>query len=121
MIRIESAVLASVLAFAALSLPACGGAPPLPPTVADAEGAIRTARELGAPTDPQGSLHLNLAQEELDKAKKLFSGGDPKNGDLQVARASADADLALAEARLAQSRAQTQQVMDQAKIIKAQR
>jgi hypothetical protein len=99
---------------------ACGGAPPPPPTMASAEAGIRAARELGAQSDPQGALHLSLAQEEVDKAKKLLTDGDAKSADLVLARAAADADLALAEARAAQSRAQTQQVVDQVKLLKAQ-
>jgi hypothetical protein len=120
---VKAALIASSLffgAFGVLVLSACGGAPPPPPTMANAEASIRAARELGAQSDPQGALHLSIAQEEVDKAKKLFTDGDPKNGDLVLARASVDAELALAEARAAQSRAQTQQVMDQAKLIKAQ-
>src|ERR1700722_20834968 len=92
---------------------ACGGAPPPPPTMASAEAGIRAARELGAQSDPQGALHLSLALEEVEKAKKLISDGDAKTADLVLARAAADADLALAEARAAQSRLQTQQVVDQ--------
>jgi hypothetical protein len=88
--------------------------------VADAEANLRAAKELGAAADPQGALHMNLAQEELDKAKKLLQSGDAKNGDLTVARAAVDAELALAEARAVQSRAQTQQVLDQIKLVKAQ-
>jgi hypothetical protein len=118
--RIETAIVLSALSFGALSLPACGGTPAPPPTVANAEAGIRAARELGAPSDPQGALHLSLAQEELDKAKKFYTSGDPKNGDLVLGMASADADLALAEAKAAQSRAQTQQVLDQIKLIKTQ-
>jgi hypothetical protein len=88
--------------------------------MASAEAGIRAAQELGAQSDPQGALHLSLAQEELNQAKKLYNDGDAKNADLVLARASVDAELALAEARAAQSRAQTQQVLDQAKLIKAQ-
>lgn len=117
---VEAVALLSLSPLGALLLCACGGAAPPPPTVATAEADIRTAHELGAQTDPQGSLHLRLAQEELDKAKKLYADGDGKNGDLVLAMASVDAELALAEAREAQSRAQTQQLMDQVKMIKAQ-
>jgi hypothetical protein len=112
--------LLSLVPFGAFVLSACGGAPPPPPTLANAEASIRAAHELGAQSDPQGALHLSLAQEEVDKAKKLYADKDPKNGDLALARAAADADLALAEAKEAQSRAQTQQVVDQVKLLKAQ-
>jgi hypothetical protein len=117
---IEAAAVLFAVSFGAFSLPACGGTPVPPPTVANAEAGIRAARELGAPQDPQGALHLSLAQEELEKAKKLYTSGDPKNGDLVLGMAAADADLALAEAKAAQSRTQTQQIMDQAKLLKAQ-
>lgn len=106
-----------VLSFALYTFPglvACGSAPPPPASVASAEERIRNARELlGADADPQGRLHLSLAQEELDKAKKLITDGDGKSADLVLSRASVDADLALAEAREAQARAKAQQAQDQ--------
>jgi hypothetical protein len=110
--------LSVVMSFAVLGA-ACGGAAPPPPTMASAEAGIRAAREVGAPSDPQGALHLSLAQEELDKAKKLYADGDAKTGELVLARAAVDAELALAEAHAAQSRAQTQQAVDQVKLLKA--
>lgn len=118
---IEAVALVSMMQCGAALSSGCGGAATPPPTLATAEADIRTAHELGAPSDPQGALHLRLAQEELANAKKLYNDGDAKNGDLVLAMASVDAELALAEAREAQSRAQTQQVMDQVKLIKAQR
>jgi hypothetical protein len=107
------------LLFTVLGQLACGSAPPPPTTVASAEASIRAAREVGAQSDPQGALHLSLAQEEFDKAKKLIADGD-KNAEFVLARASVDADLALAEARAAQARAQAQQLADQVKLLKAQ-
>jgi uncharacterized protein YqfA (UPF0365 family) len=86
--------------------------------MANAEAGIRAAREVGAQTDPQGALHLSLAQEEFDKAKALVSDGDNKHADLVLSKAEADAELAMAEAREAQARAQAQQAKDQIKMLK---
>jgi hypothetical protein len=117
---IEAVLVLSLAPFTLVGLPACGSAPPPPTTVANAEASIRAAREVGAQSDPQGALHLGLAQEELDKAKKLITDGDGKSADLVLARAAVDADLAMAEARAAQARAQAQQAQDQIKLLKAQ-
>jgi hypothetical protein len=117
---IEAVLVLSLAPFTLLALPACGSEPPPLATVANAEASIRAAREVGATADPQGALHLSLAQEELDKAKKLIADGEVKNADLVLSRANVDAELALAEARAAQSRAQAQQAQDQVKLLKAQ-
>ncbi len=86
--------------------------------MANAEAGIRAAREVGAQSDPQGALHLGLAQEEFDKAKGLVNDGDNKTADLVLSKAEADAELALAEAREAQARAQAQQAKEQVKLLK---
>jgi hypothetical protein len=116
---IEAVLVLSFAPFTLLGLPSCGSAPPPPAAVAGAEDRIRSARELlGADADPQGRLHLRLAQEELDKAKKLIADGDGRSADLVLSRAAADAELALAEAHEAQARAKAQQAQDQV-IFKA--
>jgi hypothetical protein len=117
---IEAVLVPSLAPIVLLALPACGGAPPPPPTLANTEASIRAAIEVGAQSDPQGALHLSLAQEEVNTAKKLLADKDVPSADLTLSKAAVDAELALAEARAAQSRAQTQQAQDQAKMIKAQ-
>ena len=63
--------------------------------MATAEAASRSARELGADKDPKAQLHLKLAQEQIDQAKKLMLDGDNKRADLVLQRASSDAELAV--------------------------
>jgi len=60
---------------------------------------MRAARELGAQQVPKAELHLRLAQEQVEKAKKLAADGDNERANLVLSRAHADAELALALTR----------------------
>ncbi len=93
-----------------LSLVACGSSiPPPSDKLASAEAAARSARELGADREPKAQLHLKLADEQIDQAKKLMNDGDNGRADLVLQRASADAELAvmLAKENTARSEADT--------------
>jgi len=57
---------------------------------------IHTAEEAGAAKVPQASLHLQLAKEELEKAKLLAARGEKEKADSMLLRAEADAELAVA-------------------------
>jgi hypothetical protein len=86
----------SMIAAAALSVVACGGSFK-PPTdrLASSEAAIRSARELGAEQNPQAALHVRLADEQIQSARKLMNDGENKRADLILQRASSDAELAV--------------------------
>jgi hypothetical protein len=87
-------------AFALTSLiAACSSA--LPPTqrMADAEAAERSARELGANSEPAAQLSLKLATEQIGQAKLALADGDNRKADSLLIRAKADAELAIAQAR----------------------
>ena len=71
----------------------CASAPPLR-TEASTSG-IRAAEEAGAAKIPQASLHLQLAREELDSAKKLAARGEKDKAVSMLLRAEADAELAV--------------------------
>ena len=60
---------------------------------------IRAAEEAGAGKVPQASLHLQLAKEELDRAKELASIGQKEKAQYMLFRAEADAELAVALSR----------------------
>lgn len=57
---------------------------------------IRAAEEAGAATVPQASLHLQLAKEELERAKGLAAKGEKEEAASMLLRAEADAELAVA-------------------------
>lgn len=56
---------------------------------------IRAAEEAGAAKVPQASLHLQLAKEELEKARELSTKGEKDEATSMLTRAEADAELAV--------------------------
>jgi hypothetical protein len=101
-------------------LTACGGSFP-PPTqrMADAQSAERSARELGADAEPRAQLSLKLAQDQITAAQKAISDGDNERADSLLIRAKADAELAIAQARLKDSRAVGQKAAEESAEQKA--
>lgn len=93
----QSIVLASLCACCAWG---CGASVPVPTQrMADAESAVRSARELGAASKASAQLNLKLADEQIAQAKNSVKNGDNERADLQLTRAQADAELSLALAR----------------------
>lgn len=79
---------------------ACGASIPAPTQpMADAESASRSAREVGADSQPAAKLQVKLADEQIAEAKKLIADGDNERASYVLLRARADAELALALAR----------------------
>jgi hypothetical protein len=56
---------------------------------------IRAAEEIGASDVPKAALHLQLAKEELGKAKALAANGEDEKAASMLLRAEADAELAV--------------------------
>jgi hypothetical protein len=56
---------------------------------------IRAAEEAGAAKVPQASLHLQLAREELETARRWSARGDKEQAVSMLMRAEADAELAI--------------------------
>jgi hypothetical protein len=69
------------------------------------EASIRSADAVGAGQQPQTSLHVRLAEEELAQAKRLARNGDAARAELFLQMADADASLALALTRAADAQA----------------
>jgi hypothetical protein len=67
--------------------------------MADAEAASRSAREVGADSQPAAKLQVKLADEQIAAAKALIASGDNDRASYVLLRARADAELALALAR----------------------
>jgi hypothetical protein len=98
------------------TLPLAGAcASTLPPTqrLADAESAMRSAREVGAESLPAARLEVKLADEQIAQAKALMATGDNKRADFILMRARADAELALALAREQSAAVETQKAAQQ--------
>ncbi|WP_437807274.1 DUF4398 domain-containing protein [Sorangium sp. So ce1078] len=106
-----AAVLAALLG---LVLAGCGGTVPPPnDQLAASQAAIRAADEVGAETDPQATLHLKLAREQLEKAKQLMASEDNESAMRLLERAEADAELALAIAKARSTQAEAQEALKQ--------
>ena len=88
----------AMIALAGLAAAASGCASSFPPPadrLASSEAAIRSARELGADSDPQAALHVRLADEQVATARKLMKDGNNRRADLVLQRSKADAELAV--------------------------
>jgi hypothetical protein len=103
--------LASAAALATLA--GCASYPIPVQHMADAEGAARSANDVGAASNPQAQLHLKMANEEIAQAKQLIADGDNEKADSVLVRAKADGELALGEARETQAQAAAQQALAQ--------
>jgi hypothetical protein len=110
----------AAIALAALGSAGCGGYPPPNDRLMASVAAARSAREVGAETSPQASLHLKLADEEIAKAKGLMKDGDNKRAEYTLIRAKADAELALSLAKESSAKADAQQAEDQIKALQNQ-
>jgi hypothetical protein len=117
----ESAMIASSVsrcatsAFVLASLVlGCGGGMAAPTQrLANEQSAERSAVELGAPNLPQAQLHLQLAREQAVAANGAIRDGNNEMADRLLARATSDAELAIAltreeNAKVAAQKASTQ-------------
>ena len=96
---------------------ACAASFPAPTQrMADAESAERSAREVGADSQPVAKLEVKLADEEIVRAKALIAAGENQRADFVLMRARADAELALGLAREQNANVDTQKAIEQSKI-----
>jgi len=80
----------------ALSLSACASTPVPADKLTRSQVAIRSARDLGAEQVPPAAMHLRIATEQVDLARKAMSDGDNKKAEYLLIRAEADAEAAIA-------------------------
>ncbi len=83
----------------------------------DSSGAIRAAEEVGAAHNPQAALHLELAKEQFEHARKLTSPDDEAMSTRLLLRARADADLSLALTRESTKKVEAQAALDKVKTL----
>lgn len=98
---------------AAFCWAACGASFPEPTQpLADAEAAERSARELGADSQPAARLSLKLARDEIAQAKAAMADGENQRAERLLARAKADAELAMAQTRETGARAEKAEAVE---------
>jgi Domain of unknown function (DUF4398) len=102
----------------ATAVSACGGAQLNQTRVTEVQGAMRAAEEVGANDQPKASLHLQLARDEMNEAKRLAKDDDGENAALLLNRAQADAELALQLARTEQEQQKARQAWQKIQELK---
>jgi hypothetical protein len=79
--------------------------------------AIRAAEEVGATHSPEAALHLQLAKEQFEYARRMPHPSDKARADRLFRRAQADAELALAMARSEDDQAEARAAIDKMKTL----
>ena len=102
----------------AVLVAACGGAAAPNERVVSATAAVRGAEVGGANNNPQASLMLKHANDEIAKAKALMANGDNEQAGWVLQRAEADAEIALETARETAAQAQAQAAVNRVKSAK---
>ena len=85
--------------------------------VSTTEAPMRAAEELGANKVPEAALELQLAKEQTEQAKQLMKDGKKERSQMMLARAQADAELALVLARNAPIQADAEKAAEQVKTL----
>ena len=92
----------------------CAGGYSIPAQqLADSEAAERSAVELGAGSEPNAQLHLQLAHEQLAQAKVAARDGDEARANGLLLRSRADAELAVALTREQTAKAEAAKAAEQ--------
>ena len=103
----------ALIVFAAAATAGCASAPPPNARLASSEAAVRGAREVGATSVPEASLHLKFSEEQITQAKALMAEGNTEQADIVLMQAQADAELALALTRQNTATVEAQKVQAQ--------
>jgi hypothetical protein len=108
----------ALIGAASIALGACASSPVPADRLARSQAAIRSAHELGAEKTPPAALHLKVANEQLNLARKLIADGDNTRAEYVLMRAQADAEAAIALAKEADVRADAQRTLDEVQQVK---
>jgi biotin-(acetyl-CoA carboxylase) ligase len=81
--------------------------------LSDAQSAERSATELGAATEPNAQLHLQLAHEQITAANAAIRDGDNERAGQLLSRARADAELSIALTRERTAKADAEKALTQ--------
>jgi hypothetical protein len=96
-----------------LALGCASGAPLPTQQMADVQSANRGATELGAQKNPRAELHLKLAEEQLEQAKRAVADDENERATSLLMRAKADAELAVALTREDNAKTQATNAVDE--------
>lgn len=86
----------------------------------DTQATVAAVEELDESEDPEVSLHLKYARDQLAAARRLLDEGDEEEANRMIERAHADAELALAMARTERSRKAARDAWDEVEEVRGQ-
>jgi hypothetical protein len=109
--RVMAVVAGLLAAFGCASVPKPTG------ELAASEGALRSAKELGADAIPQAALEIKLAEDEMQKAREQMKNDDNESARQNLLRSRADAELALALTRQGQANSGAQGAQDTLRAV----
>jgi uncharacterized protein DUF4398 len=109
----------ALIGAASVALGACASSPVPADRLAKSQAAIRSAQEVGADRIPPAALHLKVANEQLDLARKLMADGDNKRAEYVLMRAEADAETSVALAHETIARMDAQRTLDEVQRLKS--
>ncbi|MEY4548433.1 MAG: hypothetical protein RL685_4628 [Pseudomonadota bacterium] len=101
-----------------LAAAACGGGQLNQNKATNVQAAVMAAEQVGAKDQPKASLHLQLAREQVEEARKRAADGDESSANLLLERAQVDAELALQLARTEQEQQNAQKAWEKIREIK---
>jgi hypothetical protein len=111
------------LGFTFIFATGCASFPAPTETMAEAIASVRGAEEVGAEEVPVAALQLQLAREEIAKARALMAEGENEPAYYQALRAAHDAELAIALVRETEARQvakKAEQSLDSAESTEAE-
>ena len=108
-----------IATFALVSATACATTPQSNEKAESSSAAIRAAEEVGAQHEAQAALHLQLAKEQFEHARKLKDPDDKDRADRLLLRAQADAELALALARTEKEKSEASAAINQVEKLQS--
>lgn len=107
-----------MLSLALIGLASCASVPIPADQLERSEASIRGAEEVGAMGVPAAKLHLQLAKDQTEDAKKMAANGDSR-AVLVLARAESDGELSLALAREVAVHTSALQASEDLKAVRA--
>jgi hypothetical protein len=104
------------LCFGAIVLVGCTARALPHAKVVETEGTISAAAAIGAAKNARASEHIELAKQELDRAKRLARDGNAREGRIVLQGAQADAELGLMLVRASKARNEVQEVSAEPRV-----
>jgi regulator of protease activity HflC (stomatin/prohibitin superfamily) len=102
----------------AAAIAGCASGPAFNQSSEASKSAIRAAEEVGADQLPSAAFYLQLAKEELERARVLAAEGDKKQAASLLTRAEADAELAITLSHEQSERMESAKAMERVRQLR---